>query len=465
MPVKTPPEPPAPGFRPIRIVEVDLADPIPDLAVHRTPGGLTYGRCLALVRIHADPLGLVEVELDNGSLSAEELARRLWPSVRAEAARHLERDHFEVPVEFAAGGLTANQPPACVGERNAFLATAPELTILIPTRERPERLKRCLESILACDYPADRLAVIIVDNAPTTDRTQTLVEEISQHADIRYLREDSIGSASARNRGLREVDTEIVAMTDDDTVVDRYWLVELARAFSTFPEAAAVSGLLVPMQLDSPAQVWFEQWGGFGQGFKRCVFDLGEHWPDDEPLYPWTAGVFGTANNFAFRTAAIREIGAFDPALGNGTPALGGVDTEIMLRTIITGHTIVYEPRALVHHAHRVDYAALRRQIYGYGCGLVAVWLKTLTTNPALSVDFVRKAAPGLRFALSAKSSKNSRKLDGYPPELTWLELRGMLYGPIAYARSRRKYGWHSVPRATLPARAGRPRVGRGVGG
>jgi len=442
-----------------------LAEPIPGLAVHRTPAGLVYGRCLVLVRIHADPLGLVEVELDNGSLSADELARRLWSSVSAEAARHLERDHLEVPVEFGAGGLTANQAPACVAERNAFLATARELTVLIPTRERPERLKRCLESILACDYPPDRLAVIIVDNAPTTDRTQTLVDEYSQRADIRYLREDSIGSASARNRGLKEVHTEIVAMTDDDTVVDRYWLVELARAFSTFPEAAAVSGLLVPMQLDSPAQVWFEQWGGFGQGFKRRVFDLGEHWPEDQPLYPWTAGVFGTANNMAFRTAAISEIGAFDPALGNGTPALGGVDTEIMLRTIITGHTIVYEPRALVHHAHRVDYAALRRQIYGYGCGLVAVWLKTLTTNPALSVDFVRKAAPGLRFALSAKSSKNSRKLDEYPPELTWLELRGMLYGPIAYARSRRKYGWHSVPRATLPARAGRTHVGRGVGG
>jgi hypothetical protein len=231
-------------------------------------------------------------------------------------------------------------------------------------------------------------------------------------------------------------------------VVDRYWLVELARAFSTFPQAAAVSGLLVPMQLDSPAQVWFEQWGGFGQGFERCVFDLGEHWPDDEPLYPWTAGVFGTANNFAFRTAAISEIGAFDPALGNGTPALGGVDTEIMLRTIITGHTIVYEPRALVHHAHRVDYAALRRQIYGYGSGLVAVWLKTLTTNPALSVDFVRKATPGLRFAFSAKSSKNSRKLDDYPPELTWLELRGCCTG-----RSRTRAAAASTAGTQFPER------------
>jgi GT2 family glycosyltransferase len=463
MSVESPPEPPAPGFEPVRIVELDIGDPMPNLHVRRSAGGLVYGRCLALVRLHAEPLALVEVELQEGSLRADILASKLWPAVADRVARHLEGDQLGVPSELPPGGLTTSAPPACVRERDEFLARAPALTVLVPSRERPERLARCLDSILACDYPADRLTLIVVDNAPTTERTRFLVREYAHRADIRYLREDATGSASARNRGLREVLTDLVAMTDDDTVVDRWWLLELARTFSKFPEAAAVSGLLVPMELDSPPQLWFEQFGGFSRGFDRRVFDLDEHWPADEPLYPWTAGVFGTANNFAFRTAALREIGAFDPALGNGTPALGGVDTEIMLRTIVTGHTIVYEPRALVHHAHRVDYAALRRQIYGYGSGLVAVWLKTLTTNPALSLDFVRKAVPGLRFALSTKSSKNSGKRTDYPSELTKLELWGMLYGPIAYARSRRRYGRHVVPRAKLPPR--RPRVAGAAGG
>jgi len=455
--VQIPPEPPAPGFQPVRIVEFDLGAPIPDLHARCTAGGLVYGRCLALVRLHAEPLALVEVELQEGSLSAGVLASRVWPTVADRVTRHFERDQLEVPNKLPPGGLATSTLLACVAERDDFLARAPALTVLIPSRERPERLARCLDSILACEYPPDRLTLIVVDNAPLTDGTRLLVRDYARRADIRYLREDATGSASARNRGLREVQTDLVAMTDDDTVVDRWWLLELARTFGEFPQAAAVSGLLVPMELDSPPQLWFEQFGGFGRGFDRRVFDLDEHRPADEPLYPWTAGVFGTANNFAFRTAALREIGAFDPALGNGTPALGGVDTEIMLRTIITGHTIVYEPRALVHHAHRVDYAALCRQIYGYGSGLVAVWLKTLTTNPTLTLDFARKAVPGLRFAISTKSSKNSRKRADYPSELTKLELRGMLYGPIAYARSRRRYGWHAVPRAKLPPR--RPRA------
>ena len=163
----------------------------------------------------------------------------------------------------------------------------------------------------------------------------------------------------------------------------------------------------------------------------------------EEPLYPYTAGVFGTGNNFAFRRSALASIGNFDPALGNGTPALGGVDTEVLLRTIINGHTIVYEPGALVWHAHRPDYEGLRRQVYSYGTGLTAYLLKTMMQNPRLLPGFLAKVPSGLRFALAGGSEKNEHKGSDYPEELTRLELKGMLYGPLAYAKSRRKYGPH----------------------
>jgi O-antigen biosynthesis protein len=362
--------------------------------------------------------------------------------------RHLAADGLDAPAAIDAGGVQARgaEEPRCLRERAEFLAQAPPLTVLIPSRERPQRLQRCLDSILASDYPAERLALIVVDNAPETDATRRLVEAYGERCEIRYLREDATGSASARNRGIREVETEVVAMTDDDTVVDRHWLTEVARAFAAFPRAATVSGLLLPMELDTQPQLWFEQYGGFSRGFERRVFDLGENRPADEPLFPWTTGLFGTGNNFAFRTAAIREVGAFDAALGNGTPALGGVDSEILLRTILAGHTIVYEPRAVVHHAHRPDYEALRRQIHAYGAGIVACHMKTLLANPRLSLGFARALPAGVRFALGSGSSKNAKKEVGYPRELTWLELRGMLYGPVGYLRSRRKYGPHLVP-------------------
>jgi O-antigen biosynthesis protein len=435
------------AFEPVRLAEIELGEPLSGLNARRAPGGQDYRTALVFTRLHSEPLGLIEVSLEeDGSLSAERLAAAVWPQVAERARAHLCEDGLDCHGSLGITGISpGDAEPRCMRERAEFLRDAPALTVLIPSRERAQRLRRCLDSILACEYPADRLALIVVDNAPETTATRELVEAYAERCDIRYLREDATGSASARNRGLREVRTEVVAMTDDDTVVDRYWLTEVARSFARHPGAATVSGLLLPMELDTAPQLWFEQYGGFSRGFERRVFDLGENRPPGEPLFPWTTGLFGTGNNFAFRTDAIREIGAFDAALGNGTPALGGVDSEILLRTILRGHTIVYEPHAVVHHAHRPDYAALRRQIHAYGAGMVACHLKTLLANPRLSISFARKLPSGLRFTLSSESSKNSQKLGDYPRELTLLELRGMLYGPIGYVRSRRKYGPHSA--------------------
>jgi GT2 family glycosyltransferase len=432
----------------VRLAEVELGEPLPGLDPRQAPDGRTYRHALVFVRLHTVPLGLVDVPLErDGSLSAAELAKAIWPEVADGVRGHLAEDGIDAVETIGAGGIGMPDggEPRCASERSEFLRTAPDLTVLIPSRDRPERLQRCLDSILASEYPAERLALIVVDNAPQTDATRLLVESYADRSDIRYLREDATGSASARNRGLREVGTEVVAMTDDDTLVDRHWLTEVARSFARFPRAATVSGLLLPMELDTLPQMWFEQYGGFSRGFDRRLFDLGENRPADEPLFPWTTGLFGTGNNFAFRTAAIREIGGFDAALGNGTPALGGVDSEILLRTILRGHTIVYEPRAVIHHAHRPDYEALRRQIHAYGAGMVACHLKTLLANPSLTLSFAGKLPTGLRFVLGSGSSKNAKKRTDYPRELTWLELRGMLYGPIGYARSRRKYGPHTA--------------------
>lgn len=431
------------------LAEVEIGEPLPRLGPRQASGGKIYRRALVFVRLHAEPLALVAVSLEeDGLLPPDQLAKAIWPEVGSRVRRHLADDGIDAPATLEAGGVVtpSGAKPRCALERAEFYRGAPDLTVLIPSRERPERLRRCLDSILASEYPAERVSLIVVDNAPETDATRLLVESYAERANILYLREDATGSASARNRGLREVDTEIVAMTDDDTLVDRHWLIEVARSFDRHPNAATVSGLLLPMELDTPPQMWFEQYGGFSRGFDRRLFDLGENRPSDEPLFPWTTGLFGTGNNFAFRTEAIREIGGFDAALGNGTPALGGVDSEILLRTILRGHTIVYEPNAVVHHAHRPDYTALRRQIHAYGAGMVACHLKTLLANPSLTLSFVSKLPTGLRFVLGSGSSKNSQKRNDYPQELTRLELRGMLYGPIGYARSRRKYGPHPIP-------------------
>ena len=440
-------EPTAVAFEPIAMVEVEIGKPLPGLIPPPTPTGDPYPLALAFVRLHGTPVGLVRLRLDaRGALGAEALVAALWPEIGAAVNRHLAEDRLPPVERLTPAGLPCADRPWCLVDRDDFLLDPPAITVLIPSRERPERLRRCLNSIFACDYPAGLLSVLVVDNAPETDATLKLVEELAAGgAPVSYAREDAPGSASARNRGLALVETELVAMTDDDTLVDRYWPCEVARAFAANPEADCVTGLLVPAELDSAPQVWFEQYGGFTRGFEPRRFDLGANRPA-EALFPWTAGAFGTGNNFSFRAAALREIGGFDPALGNGTPALGGVDSEALLRTVLSGQTIVYEPRAVVHHAHRPDYENLRRQVYSYGVGLTAYYLKTLLARPSLAWDFLPKIPVGLRFMLSPDSELNDAKLEDYPAELNRLERRGMLIGPWAYAKSRRRYGPHRVP-------------------
>ena len=159
------------------------------------------------------------------------------------------------------------------------------------------------------------------------------------------------------------------------------------------------------------------------------------------PLFPYAAGIYGTGNNMAFRSRALREIGAFDPTLGNGTPALGGVDSEVLLRTVITGHLLLYRPAAFVRHVHRRDYAGLQRQIYCYGVGLTAYLTRTMVSYPRLIPDIAKRIPRGLRHALAAGSSLHEQKQADFPRALTRAEIRGMLYGPLAYARSRRQLG------------------------
>jgi len=88
--------------------------------------------------------------------------------------------------------------------------------------------------------------------------------------------------------------------------------------------------------------------------------------------------------------------------------------------------------------------------MYGYGTGLTAYLLKTLLDDPRRIPGFLRLVPRGVRFALSPSSTKNAGKDESYPRELTRLELLGMARGPVAYARSRRRYGPHRTHRGAV---------------
>src|SRR6266487_1430225 len=437
------------------IVEIELAGPLPLISGVDEKTGYHYQLARCLVRLHTRPLGLVEFQLAEGPASPYEYIQHIWGTLAVQINEHLQQDGLPPVTDLDAAGLPRPSTPRCIEEREAFFSHAPFVSVIVPTRDRPERIQLCLQALLALHYP--QYEIIVVDNAPSTSATADFIQQSYRNEpQVRYVCENRPGGSWARNRGIMEARGEILAFTDDDIVVDANWLVELVRAFSLADNVACVTGLLLPLELETPAQFWLEEYGGFSMGFNRRVFDMMKNHPQT-PMHPYTTGQFGSGASMAFTSAFLRRVGGFDPALGPGSPARGGEELALFFQTVTQGYKLVYEPASVAYHPHHREYADLRRQIYNYGVGLSAYLMKNLFDNPRLLFDFATRIPHGLYFALSPYSSKNRKKSARYPRELKRLELLGMLHGPFAYLRRRwtiaraRKSPVQSKARMALP--------------
>ncbi|WTL26525.1 glycosyltransferase [Streptomyces sp. NBC_01498] len=422
-------------MRDIRVADLDLdldldlgpdLDTGPDgerggvLSLTPAPGGPPprAGAVYALVRLRGRPVGTVLTTVPDGADPAEVLTA-------AFRARY-------------AGGAAPPRPAP------PPRAAPPRTTVVVATRERADRLGRALDSLLAQDHPDYR--VVVVDNAPLTPATRTLVA--GRYAGrVGYLHEPVPGLAVAHNRGLAATDSPFVAFTDDDVVADPHWLTALTAPFADDPRTGCVTGLILPARLTTPAQVLLESHGGFAKGFEPRLHDPAAP-PADQPLFPFTAGSFGSGANMAFRASALRAVGGFDPATGTGTPARGGDDLYAFVRVLTAGHRLRYTPDALVWHHHRETWQDLRDQAYGYGAGLTAYLTAVVCRHPALLPALLAKLPRGLAHARALTAHREAPTAPGapgahgtqahpWPRVLSRLERRGMLYGPLGYARAR----------------------------
>ncbi|HEX8627203.1 MAG TPA: glycosyltransferase, partial [Catenuloplanes sp.] len=389
-------------------------------------------RVWLLVRFFTEPIGAVLLDVPERGLSRADLATAIDAELGVALAPRLAACGLdELPVD---GATPAVLPPYLV-RRREVLRNAPEITVVVCTRERPGPLASCLESLRAQQYP--RMRVLVVDNAPTSSATAQVVDAAADEMDIRYLVEPRPGLSHARNRAVAEAPGQILAWLDDDEIADPYWLSEVARALADHPEADVISGVIVPAELETDPQLWFEQFGGHskGRGFTADVFSPATA-ARQSPLYPLPA--FGTGANMTFRPGVIERIGGFDAALGAGTPAMGSEDTLAFMQVLLSGGTVVYQPSALVRHFHRRDLAGLRKQMVGYGIGLTAAYTSLLRRDPRLLWPLLRLVPTAVRDVLGAGSLRVAGLRDDFPRELLGENRRAMLAGPAAYLRGRR---------------------------
>jgi GT2 family glycosyltransferase len=436
---------PAPALAdPVLVGQVELSRGVGDIAAPAHPGP-PYAAVRLLVRLHGQPLGFVTLPLVDGRLAASAIAEQVSGQLRSQVNAHLVEDGLEPVASIMAAGVGAVRDSRC-RRRPAGGRSGPLVTVVVATRDRPQSLARCLRALAALTYAP--FEVVVVDNAPSTRETLAVVQQRSgQDARVRYVRELRPGVSCARNRGLGEARGELVAFTDDDVVVDSGWLDGVVRGFDRSPSVACVTGLVPSARLDTAEQRYFDRRVSWALGCTPRRYDRRGDL-EASPLYPYTAGQFGTGANFAFRTAVLRNLGGFDEALGPGTPAAAGEDLDLFVRTILAGHAIAYEPAAVVWHHHRDELGQLRRQLFNYGVGLAAFATKYLSDRRTAH-DVLVRLPGGLRHLRGiAKRVERPAEL---PRTVLTAELLGLAWGPIAYGLGRLGHRRRHARRMGLP--------------
>jgi glycosyltransferase involved in cell wall biosynthesis len=423
-------------FDPVRLLDVELSQPLSGITSYDEQRACYYHRAQVLVRLHTIPLGVVDVPLDNDGVDRRTLAALIWQNLHKEINAHLRLDALSEVTSIDELDTSSTATPRCLQQRKQALTHAPLVSVVVCTRDRTDQLIDALKALMALEYHS--FEVIIVDNAPKTSATADLVRTYAtQIPEVRYVREDRPGLSRARNCGLQHARGEIVAYTDDDALVDRFWLAAIVSAFQAAPDVACVTGITLPAEIETQAQDWFEQFGGHskGRGFQREILNIKKNLK--HPLYPVPA--YGAGVNMAFRKAALQEIGGFDVALGAGTITFGAEDSAAFAAVLVRGYTLVYDSAALVRHYHRRDYEGLSKQLYGYGVAVTAYLIKWPLEDFRKIIDILKLAPRALSYFFSPKSKRTSRMKEDYPREFSRLQIKGLIYGPIAYLISKRR--------------------------
>jgi GT2 family glycosyltransferase len=252
------------------------------------------------------------------------------------------------PIEDWDFGLTTRerQPkPALRAVSDAYdeapLAPAhgsPRVSVVVCTHNGAATLDDCLDGLSKLEYPD--YEVIVVDDGSTDSSAQ-----IAARRNVRLIRTENRGLASARNSGMNAARGEIIAYIDDDARPEPHWLDYLVAEFARSDHCAVGGPNIAPRGDGLVADCVANSPGG---PVHVLLSDAeAEHIP---------------GCNMAIRTQALRAIGGFDPQF-----VAAGDDVDVCWRLAQQGWTIGFAPAAFVWHHRRNSLRAYWRQQRGYG--------------------------------------------------------------------------------------------------
>jgi glycosyltransferase involved in cell wall biosynthesis len=222
------------------------------------------------------------------------------------------------------------------------MLTSKPISVIIPVLNCQRTIGRCLEAILAQDYPHEHYEIILVDNG-STDQSISIMKEYP----VKILNEHRAhNSYMARNTGIRNASGEIIVFLDADCVPGKRWLENLMTPFVD-EEIGCVAGEV----LNSPST-------NLIQGFYSYVDFLGQEHKVSNGIRALGAG------NIAFRREIFDQIGLYDENFRWG----GDNDFGLRLQKE-TSYRIFFSREAIVEHFHRYSLKGYFKQAFTYGLG------------------------------------------------------------------------------------------------
>lgn len=257
---------------------------------------------------------------------------------------------------------------------HGFEDTRPRVSIVIPTRNRADVLKGCLDRVLAESQPS--CEVIVIDTS-SSEATQAVLAHYP--AVVNYRMGDvPFSMVRSRNLGISRARGEIVAFLDDDSYILPNWLREIAQAFDD-PTVAAAGGRVINHPWRTP-----------NHGEPVAVLDLER----DLIWAEWDRVVEGIVDvphlvgcNCAVRREVALAVGGFDT---NFIGSANLEETDFFVRVARTGGRVVFVPTAVVEHrnAPRPDGIARSQTNYTFRFSMVRNRLYFLRKHRAPGVWF-----------------------------------------------------------------------------
>jgi GT2 family glycosyltransferase len=229
-----------------------------------------------------------------------------------------------------------------------------DISVVIPTRNRPQRLARCVAALSKQTFPRDRFEVIVVNDGGVS--VDAALAPWRDQLRLRTLDRRHAGPAAARNAGAAVAGGMLLAFTDDDCEPLPDWLTECVNCLHETPDRAIggqTQNALHDNAYASASQLlvdYLYECHGATDGASRAQARM---------------PAFVTSNNLAVRADMFRRLGGFDESF----TLAAAEDRDFCERWQEHGFELARVPSAVVRHAHPLTFASFWRQHVNYGRG------------------------------------------------------------------------------------------------